>query len=818
MTVLLSADGTPVRKVFRLNKDGEVIADSYPDVAMWKPRSVKATDYPTLLASLQKVAAQPRALVISGALRVPVEKDAAVLRRYRGEDAPFEEVARRWVALDVDDMQVPSGTLEEMAERAMDRLPVPFCKSSAVIQWSSQQGLVGREGNLLRFRAWFLLDEAVPTRNWREYSRTLSDIGVDPALYNPVQPHYTATPEFKDGIPDPIPAEKRFMLVERGGRVPVAEFGDALRPPSVDTVAAVSTEVIGFEPQIQQVLARLEAQQTSGARHHHALAVACELVAIGCDEERIIEAVNSAILRQGRDPQTNEAANAYKFAKAKQASGELRSRTKSMDELFTEPSMESFNDESAWEGLEERIDDVVTESVAYSADAAATYNALIYKRRNHHTNPFLHWAGTDFEWTGREWQELESTDTLKHRIVADSHLPAGKCADIAETLRGLSARERLRLGCRLSNPSEENGSLFNLQNGVLHLDDVIFDARAETKPHDPDLFVMHTLPFRHDPNAQCPRWERFLDDCFLDDHESRRELQKLFGYILSGSLNQQKLFVLQGPSRAGKGVVTRMLERLLGKHNVASKPLSDFADGFMWETCWDKSLLLVPEGNPEGLRKGTATHIANELKQVSGLDPRNVRRKGRPDLVNITISSRIVITCNRIPAFIDPADALFNRLHVLRFRQSFAGREDCELEARLAQEVPGIFNWALAGCRMLALEDGRFIVPTYSSTFMASVRESMAPTGSFVDEYLQVAGPDSGVDVDELYPLYLAWAEHDGARPISKKMLVMEVLSKIPTTACRKEVKGGRREVILSGVKFSPLGAAEVSKVREIDS
>jgi hypothetical protein len=36
--------------------------------------------------------------------------------------------------------------------------------------------------------------------------------GFDPALNNPVQPHYTARPVFPDGVTDPLGAEPVLLL------------------------------------------------------------------------------------------------------------------------------------------------------------------------------------------------------------------------------------------------------------------------------------------------------------------------------------------------------------------------------------------------------------------------------------------------------------------------------------------------------------------------------------------------------------------------------------------------------------------------------
>ena len=82
--------------------------------------------------------------------------------------------------------------------------------------------------------------------------------------------------------------------------------------------------------------------------------------------------------------------------------------------------------------------------------------------------------------------------------------------------------------------------------------------------------AQHVLPFAYDPDAPKPtRWLRFLDELWGDDEESKATLAEWFGYVLSGDTAQQKMFLLVGPKRSGKGTIARVLTGLLGAHNTA---------------------------------------------------------------------------------------------------------------------------------------------------------------------------------------------------------------------------------------------------------
>src|SRR5262245_16309554 len=87
--------------------------------------------------------------------------------------------------------------------------------------------------------------------------------------------------------------------------------------------------------------------------------------------------------------------------------------------------------------------------------------------------------------------------------------------------------------------------------------------------------------FAYDPKAPQPaEWLEFLGTLWPDDNEGISTLQEIFGYFLSGDLRQQKLFLLVGPKRAGKGTIARVLRMLLGHENVSGPTLSSLGQPF----------------------------------------------------------------------------------------------------------------------------------------------------------------------------------------------------------------------------------------------
>ena len=57
-------------------------------------------------------------------------------------------------------------------------------------------------------------------------------------------------------------------------------------------------------------------------------------------------------------------------------------------------------------------------------------------------------------------------------------------------------------------------------------------------------------------------------------------LQEEFGLFLTGDTRHQKIFLLVGPKRSGKGTIASVLDQLMGQTNVCGPTLSGLAQNF----------------------------------------------------------------------------------------------------------------------------------------------------------------------------------------------------------------------------------------------
>ncbi len=280
----------------------------------------------------------------------------------------------------------------------------------------------------------------------------------------------------------------------------------------------------------------------------------------------------------------------------------------------------------------------------------------------------------------------------------------------------------------------------------------------------PALFTINALDFDYDANPEAPeRWIKFLEQLFDDDLESVDLLQEFMGYCLTTDTSQQKMLLLVGPRRSGKGTIGRVVTRLVGAANVVGPTTSSLAGHFGLQPLIEKSLAIVSDARFSGENVAT---VVERLLSISGEDTLTIDRKFLGS-VSMKLPTRFMILTNELPRLNDASTALAGRFLVLRLTKSFYGNEDVTLTEQLISELPGILLWAIDGWKRLK-KRGRFVQPKSAEEAIRDLEDLASPVSAFVRECC-VVGPGHRAWMDELYKAWQAWCEQDGRTVVTHK-------------------------------------------------
>ena len=356
-------------------------------------------------------------------------------------------------------------------------------------------------------------------------------------------------------------------------------------------------------------------------------------------------------------------------------------------------------------------------------------------------------------------------------------------------------------------------SVIAFTNGLLDLDRFLEMSDTTLLSHTPRWFSSNCLPHRFDPNAKCPLWLDFLNNVFEGDGERIRALAQWFGYNLTLDNRQQKFAMLIGPPRSGKGTTMTVLTNMLGKSNVANPTLTTLGGRFGLASLIGKQAAVVPDAHLG--RNSDSTAILEKLKSIVGCDEQNVDRKNRTELANVRINARFTIAANELPRLPDASVSLKEKMIVIPYNLSFAGKEDYNLSERLVTEIPGITNWALEGLMDLR-RSGRLLQPAIGLEIVTDFVRLSSPVSAFLEDCCEI-GPDKSEATDLLFRGWTNWCKQNGHEFGSLTTFGAKLRAAVPGL---KKFRARRSEglcYIYQGVQLTDEAAEQVNNASLID-
>ena len=332
--------------------------------------------------------------------------------------------------------------------------------------------------------------------------------------------------------------------------------------------------------------------------------------------------------------------------------------------------------------------------------------------------------------------------------------------------------------------------MLSMTNGLLHL------PTRRLRPHTSNFFNHHSLSFAYDPECGPPRrWLAFLDELWGDDPSSIDALQETMGYLLGGGTRQQKMFLLVGPKRSGKGTIGRVLTGLLGKHNFASPTLASLSTNFGLSPLIGKPLALISDARLSG--RSDNSIVVERLLSISGEDSLTIDRKYREPWTG-RLPTRLLVMTNELPRLADVSGALASRFIVFALTKSFYGRENPKLTDELLTEAPAIFNWALDGLDRLN-QRGHFVNPETGANAIQQLEDLSSPVATFVRDNCEL-GQERRTSVASLWTTWKTWCESEGRKPGSKAGFGRDLQAAVPGVKKTRPLKGGSRPYIYEGI------------------
>ncbi len=306
-------------------------------------------------------------------------------------------------------------------------------------------------------------------------------------------------------------------------------------------------------------------------------------------------------------------------------------------------------------------------------------------------------------------------------------------------------------------------NLINFKNGTL---DIKSDGTVGFREHRPEDLLRYALPYEYDKNAECPKFQKFLDEV-IPEPEKQQNLAEFFGSCFS-DVKHEKVMLLYGTGANGKSVVLEIITRLFGEDNIAHNTLQEITNshGYFRGTLMDCLLNYAGEiserVNPDA------------LKRMASREPMNARHVRERAFV-VKDYCRAAFNCNQFPEVKDNSDGFFRRFMIVHFAVTIPKeKQKPRLPGEICEtDLPGIMNWMIDGLQRLLKQEGRFTHSPSSEALLEEYRRLTNSTELFI-ETLRTDGPRR-YQSNSLYADYKRHCIENELSVISRRQFSAEV-------------------------------------------
>jgi putative DNA primase/helicase len=375
---------------------------------------------------------------------------------------------------------------------------------------------------------------------------------------------------------------------------------------------------------------------------------------------------------------------------------------------------------------------------------------------------YVHEKKQWYLWDGLVWRPDPSNAVrlLVSEFVSAAHAAQGQSRRFEDALWRFENLSKIKNTLELAQP--------RLAKSITKFDtDPMLFAAGNTwidletgQPVTPKANTLVSLQssVRYDPKADCPVFKSFLREIFLDNDALVKFVQRTVGYSLTGRIEEQCFFPMNGDGANGKSTLLNILSRLLGDYSKAAATATLMAN--QRQGVGDDLMYLA------GARMITISETDRnqslaeaKLKQMTGGDEITARVLWG-SYTTFKIVGKIFVATNNLPKVNGRDHGIFRRFQIVPFNRTFQSHEqDKALPDKLEAELSGILNWAIRGC--LDWQEQGLNPPQIVKDQLDHYQQDMDTVAKFVDAQL-VLDPASKIQSSELYQEYRSWCQRMG--------------------------------------------------------
>lgn len=301
--------------------------------------------------------------------------------------------------------------------------------------------------------------------------------------------------------------------------------------------------------------------------------------------------------------------------------------------------------------------------------------------------------------------------------------------------------------------------LLNCMNGTVDL------RTGELKDHCREDIITKLVQVRFNSEAMCQRWEQFLSEIMGNDEHLVAFLKRMIGYSLTGSTREQFFLILHGVGGNGKSTLIEILKMIFGDYSTTSS-MDAFIEerhggGVSNDIARLRGARLVSAIETDAMK-----YLAEgKIKALTGQDMISARFLFQ-EFFEFIPQFKLWLACNHKPIVKGTDHAIWRRIRLVPFEQTFDPKLEPNLKETLESELEGIFAQAVSEAVLWYAEGIRTPPGVVDAT--GEYRTEMDVLGGFL-EALCEQSPQESEKMAIVYGAYEDWCLVEKEKLISKR-------------------------------------------------
>ena len=352
------------------------------------------------------------------------------------------------------------------------------------------------------------------------------------------------------------------------------------------------------------------------------------------------------------------------------------------------------------------------------------------------------------KYDGKVWNFI--SDNILERIIADwlgDNFSPSNVKKYFEAYKMYNSIEVYDLN--------KNKNHIAFTNGTFNIKSFKFEQDKWYK----DEYTTTGFKFDYDEKAECPTFNKYLDEVMLGDKELQAIIGEILGYCLLDDCRYERAFILYGEGATGKSVLLKVISDIWGSENCSNVPFDRLNEPFMRAGMYGKKINFSSELESD-------LHNTAYFKAMVSGEEIDAQFKFK-DVFKFKNTAKMLFAMNNLPAIKDKTSGTYRRLIIIPFERQFNPSErDVDLVNKILKEKSGIINIAFNSLKRL-IDTNTFTYSLKSDKLLEEHKENNDTVCLYLNETYTIGTEQDYVKCGELYEGFLTYCKNNGFKPLN---------------------------------------------------